>query len=474
MNMPVDTKHWEFEDRCAEWRLMRDAERGQTAVLDCGIRYLPMPQGFKAQSDQGVQMYHDYSHRAQFPEWVEPTITGMVGLVHHNQPKIEMPTQMEFVLERATKDGMPLEVFARAMTREILRVGRYAVLTDAAPEGGEPYLTPYCTEKLINWRPDRTLFVLDETACVPDPADEFDVMEEIKHRVLRFVDGVYSQQVYDDKGLPQEIVVPRPVGTATFQAIPLVVVGPRDLDVCPDNPPLIGVARASFAAFRLDADYRHQLYWTGQETATFVGVDEKFSPEFIGAGTYIRLPMNGRMEYVGPKGVGIAAHRTAIMDEHSRAIFLGAQLIESKSSVESGEALAIRTASKHASLKTIALASASALEQCLKNIAIFKGLDPDEVNVKADTRFIDTELDAKSANDLMALWLGEAISYQTFYENLQRGGIASEERDHEQERVLIEQGLEAIPTPPQPIIAAPGGGIEGGGAGAGNGNDPEE
>jgi len=43
------------------------------------------------------------------------------------------------------------------------------------------------------------------------------------------------------------------------------------------------------------------------------------------------------------------------------------------------------------------------------------------------------------AQKLMALWQNGAISYQTFYENLQKGGITSSERTFEEETRLIDE-----------------------------------
>jgi hypothetical protein len=43
------------------------------------------------------------------------------------------------------------------------------------------------------------------------------------------------------------------------------------------------------------------------------------------------------------------------------------------------------------------------------------------------------------AQKLMALWQNGAISYQTFYDNLQKGGIASTERTSEDEARLVDE-----------------------------------
>ena len=115
--MAVNWKHPEWMDRIGEWVTLRATARGSREVKDIGRElYLPMPSGFKAQGKVGETMYDAYLARAQYPEIMEPTLTGMVGLIHHQEPTIEMPTAMDFIREEATVDGQPLDVFHRRVT----------------------------------------------------------------------------------------------------------------------------------------------------------------------------------------------------------------------------------------------------------------------------------------------------------------------------------------------------------------------
>jgi hypothetical protein len=462
--MAVDYKHPEFFDRWDEWVMLRDCARGAREVQQIKRDvYLPQPLGFQSQPDKGKALYDAYLLRAQFPEIVEQTVTGMVGLVHDKDPEIEMPKQMEYIWEKATWDGQPLDVFHRRMTREILLMGRYGVMTDVNPLGGMPYLTGYPAESIINWNRWRSLFVLDETRYVQG-MDEFSQIIRPQFRALRYINQAqedletptafaprltgppgYSQQVFDYNYTGGDIYTPSVVGGTSaagspFDQIPFVIAGPRDLDVTPDNSPMIGIARVALALYRLDADYRHQLYMSGQETMVCINVPLEQRPKFVGAGVVLCVDAGGDIKYVGPTGRGIEAHRQAIQDEHSHAVALGAQLLEErkKGGIESAEALGLRLASKSANLKTIALSSSAALERSLRNIAIFMRLDPNAVTVTANTDFAPKEMSPADAVALMKLWIGEAISYDTFYTKMQKGGIANVEREPEVEQAMID------------------------------------
>jgi hypothetical protein len=145
------------------------------------------------------------------------------------------------------------------------------------------------------------------------------------------------------------------------------------------------------------------------------------------------------VKYVGPAGTGIAAHRQAMLDERQNAAQAGARLFNSSENkaAESGDALRIRFAAETATLTSIAQASAQGLEKALRHIAVMIGQDPTKVVVKPNLSFVDSTLTPADAAALVNVWQNGAISYETLYERLQRGEIASAERDHEAELALI-------------------------------------
>ena len=447
----VYAKHPEYVDREDEWRLMRDATRGETAVKAAGIEYLPMPAGFLKTPDKGVAAYAAYKERAQFPEIVQPTSSGMVGIIHRTEAQITMPDAMQTLWEKATKDGLPLEAFHRRITTELLTTGRFSILVDALPEseGGSevPYLAGYKAEALINWDDNQSFYVLDESGLV---RDGFEWKQEDKARVLELSEtGVYTQTLY--KGTtPEEATMPVARGGAPLREIPFVIMGTTDLSIDPDDPPLLGVARSAKTIYQLSADYRYQLFQTGQETLVVINADE---PKLVGAGVIISLKADGGADapqpdakYVSPSGSGISAHREAIKDEREVASQAGARLFASGGQgQESGEALRIRYAAETATLTSISQVSAQGLERALKFIAQMMGMPQGEIDkivVKPNLRFVESTLSPSEAVQLVKLWQDEAISYETLYENLQRGEIASSERDFEEELKIIDEEVE--------------------------------
>lgn len=433
--MSVDSRHPEYLEHEEEWRIVRNAYRGAYIVKRWATDYLPMPSGFAAQGDNGTEMYNAYRKRAQFPEIVAPTVQGIIGIIHGNEWQIDLPQPLEFIREDATPEHISLSSFAKRVTTEAVLMGRYGVMTDV--RDNLPYLAGYKAETIINWDENRDLYVLDESDLV---RTNFEWDTEEKYRVLELVDGRYQQRVYID-GRWVEQVEPSARGERFLDEIPFVIVGAKDLRVEIEEPPLIGVARAALAHYRLDADYRHQLYMSGQETLFIINGE---APSAVGAGVVHRLEapegLSVDAKYVGPSGKTIEAHRQAMMDEMERAANIGARLLNDKSqSQESGDARRLRFGSETASLKTIAVTVAAGLERSLKYAARMIGANEDDVIVTPPSKLMEPVMSAQEAKTLVEAWQNGGFSYQTLYENLQRGQIASQDRTFEDELQLLDE-----------------------------------
>ncbi|WP_164780895.1 hypothetical protein [Sinorhizobium meliloti] len=120
-----------------------------------------MPSGFKSMDDGGQAAYENaYKFRAIVPELLAPSVAAMIGIIHAKETQITVPDGLSSIWENADGEGMSLETFHRRITRYLLWLGRYGVLTTAPAEGGEPFLAGYAGDRIINW--DRDFFVMDE------------------------------------------------------------------------------------------------------------------------------------------------------------------------------------------------------------------------------------------------------------------------------------------------------------------------
>lgn len=423
-------------ERRAEWELMRDAMDGESAIKAKVERYLPKPGGFKTSPDEAA-LYDAYRFRATFPEILAPSVAAMIGIVHGKEIKIEMPDAMAFLWEDADGNGLPLEAFHRRITRELLVIGAYAVLADAPEGGGDPFLVGYSRDALINW--DRDWWVVDETTI---RRNGFVWKQLERYRVFQLGPTGYEQALYEAPSYAMQDVTIRGLGGAILPRIPFVVGTARDLSPRIEAPPLIGVARAALGIYQLSADYRWQLYMSGQETLVAINGD---APAAIGAGVVHQMMggegMTPELKYVSPTCSGIEAHKTAIGEMREQAVQAGARMIDQSRAQESGEARRMRFASEMATLTSVALNSCALLERSLRNVAMLMGLGEaaeDSIVVTPPTDLLDSTITPAEAEAMMRVWQAGGMSWETYYAAMQRGGIMSPERDAKEEYALID------------------------------------
>jgi len=426
--------------RRAEWQLCRDAIDGEGAIKARAYEYLPQPSGFAAQEDGGQSMYQAYRSRATFPELMAPSVSAMIGIIHGREIRIDMPDSMAYLYEDSDGNGLPLEAFHRRVTRELLIIGSYAILADVPREGGDPYLSGYSRDRLINW--DKDWWVLDETRMIRKGF----VWDQLRQYLLLHIDGgLYSPMMYDENGNFEEIEV-LGVGGTPLPRIPFVVGSAVDLSPRIEAPPLIGVARAALAMYQLSADYRHQLYMSGQET--LVAIDGE-APDAVGAGVVHQMFSGGegkqaRLEYVSPTCSGIDAHEKAMDRERVAAIMAGARLFEDRSAQESGEAKRLRYASETATLISVAQNSCAMLEKSLRNIGMIMGMTEQqqaEIVVHAPTDLMDRTMSPREFAALFGIYSQGGMSWETYFANGQRGGIFSVEDTAEDEAKRLDAPL---------------------------------
>lgn len=435
----VSTLHPDLtSDRTADWKLMRDVLNGQRAVKAAGTSYLPMPSGFKSMPDGGADAYDKaYKLRAIVPELLAPSLAAMIGIIHAKETKIDLPNGLQGIWENADGKGTSLEAFHRRITRHLLWLGRYGLLTTAPVDGGEPYLAGYVGDAIINW--DDSFFVLDESG---KKRDGYEWKDQKRFRVLELVDGRFTSTLYvgDEKGFTQEAQnQPVALGDKPLGFVPFYVGNARDVSTAVETPPLIGIANAIISAYQLSADWRWQLYMSGQETLVAINGD---APTQVGAG--VAHSMKGTadltpdLKYVSPSCTGIEAHEKAIEQQKQAAIMAGARMLDQQEkSQESGEARKLRFASETANLMSVAQVSAALLERGLKAAAIMKGLDDKDVVVKPPADLLDNTMSSEEFAKLFTVYESGGISWETFYERGQAGGIFSAERDAANELALI-------------------------------------
>jgi hypothetical protein len=440
----------------------------------------------------GLRQYNAYRKRAFFPDLVKQAVEAMVGIMHRKPAEVKVPKAMEGLLTNATLNGETLDVLLRRINQEQLLTARVGIMVDVAPGAGPntlPYLCTYQAESITNWDTEKddegrdilSLVVLDESGYKRtaelswelDPKFRLMVSGQTAIEVGSPHGSSYATGTSDDEeSIDTDSMIAPSIAGRTLSQVPFVIVGSKDLVHEPDVAPLLPVARIALAIYRGEADYRQALFLQAQETLLLIGASEPDDGESrrVGAGSVIDLPMGGDGKYVGVSGDGLSEMRTALENDYARANQAGAQLLESRGkSVESGDALRIRVGARTATLSNIASAGAAGLEQALKMIARWKGLNEDEVSVKPNLDFADTEFNVQDLVYFMdARERGVPLSLESIHDYCKKRGVTDMDFDQEMLKIVAEQAkAKELRGPPTIAVEkkadAPSGGGPGGG-----------
>lgn len=470
--MPMNSQHPDYLKMRLDWDVVRDCLKGERWVKGLGKKYLPptvgmIMDGMDTVTSPGLVAYEAYKMRAQFPDFVGVGVETLVGILHAKPWEIKLPAGMEWLNDKASNKGEKLLALARRMSAEQVSTGRLGLLVDmpSTPDqtNPQPYIAMYNAESIINWDDSDdnqganriSLVVLDETSNVRTPSGLSWESKE-KYRILYMDGSVYKQGVFEGSAELDVTRMQEPMLRGQkLTEIPFIFVNSKDTLATPDLPPLLGLAQLCMSIYRSEADYRQALFLQGQDTLVVIGGinntnGEPSKPTRVGAGAKIDVNIGGDAKFIGVNSQGISEMRTALdSDRKAAAVRTGQLLAPGKMSMESGEALKTRVAAQTATLTSVALSGAAALEKALKFIARWMGKNEDEVKVTPNLDFTNVEIAGQDIVQLMTgKNLGMPLSFRTLHTLARERGLTKltfeeEMREiAEDPKILIDRAME--------------------------------
>jgi hypothetical protein len=454
----VDTQHKDYAAMTAKWKRCRDTVSGQDAVHDAGALYLPKL------TDQSDTDYSAYKTRAQFYNCVWRTISALSGMMFRKAPVIEASDSVKELLKDVTLGGLSFQIFAQQTSIEILSTGRQGILVDypdrsvegmtaadAAKLNLRPTMQRYNAETIINWRTARinnqnvlTLVVLTEDHV--EIEEEFKENCETYYRVLDLFEGKYRVRVFRiEKEKKENILISETfplMNGKPLDFIPFIFIGIDDTTPAVDEPPLIDLVDVNLAHYRLDADHKHGLHFTGLPTAVVSGYtpEEKGSTLYIGSQSAWVFPdpqaSANYLEYTGQGLTAIDSEKTKL--EQQMAI-LGARLLSSeKKDSETAQTAQIHRAGESSVLSAIAHTLSIGLTKALNIFAQWAGVKED-CKVTLNQEVLPPEITPQELTALLQGWQMGApgFSDQNLFDILKSRELISSEvtLEDEQERI---------------------------------------
>lgn len=429
----ADTKvlHPEYEALVGDYQLMRDCFNGQRTIKAAGDTYLSPTSGMiidgYPNSSPGKEAYAAYKDRAIYHAYLKETVQSLLGTMYSKAPSFEVPSSISYLTDTATPHNEPLHMLMQRMNQEQLYVGRVGLFVDVDVDGGNPYISTYFAETIIDWDTEfsgglekLTYVCLDETGYV---RTENGWKIEQSFRLLRMNEGVYQTAVTTSlTNEAMEWSTPLAKGKPLSE-IPFTFVNSIDLSTSPSIPPLIDLANLSVAIYRASADYNQCLFYQAQPTLVRTGA-EGMDPSdknsaYTGAGALVDLPTGGTLAYVEVSGAGLSEMRTSLEINKAKAAIFTSAFLKDGGANTSGEALKVRLEAASATLKNIALTGAVGMESALQHCLLFAG-GTGIVDVQPNLDFQRDQLVASELNQLQsAKNAGAPISDQQIHRYLQ-------------------------------------------------------
>jgi hypothetical protein len=475
--MGIEASRKDYDGALAIWERCRDVISGSDAVKSRGARYLP-PLDSQTRTaslaGEGARRYAEYLLRALFFNATGRTVVGLSGAMFQKEPQLKCGAEAKKHVEDVTLSGLPLASFALELGKQVIGIGRAGVLVEMSTAkpgvAPRPYWCMYKAEDVPSWvavRADGQLqlmrVVLRECEEVPDPKDPFAVVEAVMYRELTLLDpklpGFYKQNIWresepgkSDWSIVEEIVPTKNEKPMPF--IPFTFVGPTSTSPDIEKCPVIDLVDVNLSHYRTMADLEHGLHFTALPTPWVKGsAGESTEPLSIGSGVVWMLDADGGAGMLEFTGSGLKALEEAAARKEKTMSALGARFIEDQKSNETLGAVVIRHSGDHASLSTVARSVGEACTLALRWHEFWIGVSDDPRSSKSEYRlsndFFSTKMSSEDLRTLVQALQAEAISYETFYAQLEKGEItrpgvtAKQELDE-----IVRQREEAIANDP--------------------------
>ena len=420
----VDSHHPLYDSMSDSWQSCRDCVAGQKAIHAAGERYLPKL------TDQTDSDYQAYKTRAQFFNATWRTISALSGMIFRRPPVIDVAPSVEPYLDDVTMSGISFHILAQRATLEVLTTGRLGVLVDYPQQSVEgmtladaqklnlrPSMNTYPAESIINWKTtwsrNRTVLsmvVLTESAAL-ETDNEFEHKTETRYRVLDLFNNQYRVRVFriNDKNEDEQVgkdLFPLMNGKP-LDFIPFYFIGVDDMTPDIDDPPLNDLVDLNLDHYRLDADYKHGLHFTGLPTPVVTGYTRENENEklYVGSSSAWVFPdPQAKATYLEYTGQGLSAIQAAKASDEQNMAILGARLLSpEKKAVETAQTAQIHRAGESSILSAIASTISIGLTMALNTFCEWAG-SPGKWSITLNDEFMPPEVTPQELAEWLKGW----------------------------------------------------------------------
>lgn len=452
MNTPSPDNFYNLN--IAQWIENEDFYMGERAVKHKRQAYL------KAPGKMDEDSYELFLDRAMLLNAVGRTVEGMIGLIFRKKPVFNELKSIN--LKNIDANGMDVSELARECLKKMVISSRVGVLIEHpeidAPLTKKqardlnilPYVVVYDAKeiistatKTINGKEKLCQVCLKVKELKQSEDNEFYQYECFKYIVLDLVETeqgpVYRYRSIDENGQVEKECYPQSNGQY-MSCIPFEVI-----ELEKNGKALIeDLVKANAHHFKISASYTHGIYYTGFPTVTATGVSEEETNNFLDSGLgpnsfWTSNNEAAQFNMLEFKGSGLNSAKEYLEGVVETMAALGADMLKtSKNSAETEGSKRLDKQASDSTLINAAFKIETALNKIVNKMIAWSMIRTDEeFEIALNKDFNDYQMDSSMLKELTSSLLQGVISYDTFWENLQKGEIAKPNVSAEQESEKI-------------------------------------
>jgi hypothetical protein len=441
-------------DYIEEWQQIRDCVAGQRAIKDRTTTYLTPLEKMEGKE------YNAYLERAVYFNMTGRTVSALTGIVFNRDPQVSgIPKKLQKSFKYPTKNNISFEAYIKKVCRELITLGRYGVLIDMSPDGGDPYFVGYCAEHILDWqimtisgREVVTEVCLREISeARPNFGEQRKCYTTIRRLVLEWDEArgraIYVQYVYKAEGssidvtnmVPERIVPTR--NGVPLSRIPFTCLGAIDNTLDVDRSPIADIANLNIAHYRSYAQLEQSRFFTAMPIYYVQTSQGNTQAEYeIGSAVVWEVAVGEKPGILEMNGHGLGGLVTACEQKEDQISALGGRLManQSRSTAESDNALKLKEGNERSILLNIVFAVSEGMTEMAKQWCWWAGADNvDAVEVELNKEFLTDTLGARELRAVYAMYIDGVVPVTVLHFYLQKAEVIPDWMDVDHFKQLL-------------------------------------